>query len=300
MTKPRLATDVVRCLVQSQFPQWAHLEAEPVARDGWDNHTFRLGDDMSVRLPSADAYAPQVGKEQRWLPALAAGLPLPIPQPLARGEPGCGFPRPWSVYRWLAGAPASLGRISDLTRFAADLAAFLSSFHALGATAGPPAGEHSFFRGGSLSVYDAQTRALIEELADEFDPQAATAVWEEALASRWSREPVWVHGDVTAANLLVVDGRLAGVIDFGCMAVGDPACDLAIAWTLLEGPSRSEFRAGLGLDSDTWARGRGWALWKALLTRAEARRAGGDEAAWRRYGWRTDPGSLVAELLADC
>jgi aminoglycoside phosphotransferase (APT) family kinase protein len=156
---------------------------------------------------------------------------------------------------------------------------------------GPPAGEHSFFRGGPLATYDAETRAAIEERAHELDAAAATEVWEAALAATWRGPAVWVHGDVTGANLLVADGRLSAVIDFGCAAVGDPACDLAIAWTFFSGRSRDAFRGALALDDGTWARGRGWALWKALITR--------DDGAARRFGWRVGTREVIDEVLAD-
>lgn len=255
-------------LVAAQFPQWADLPIRPVAKGGWDNRTFHLGDRMILRLPSHARYAAQVEKEQRWLPRLARDLPLPIPVPLAKGEPAEDYPWPWSVYGWLDGETASAGRIDDPARFAADLAGFLAALQRIDATDGPAAGPHSFWRGGPLSTYDAETRAAIAALGDRIDAPAVTAVWDAALAADWNGVPVWVHGDVAAGNLLVRDGRLSAVIDFGCSCVGDPACDLAIAWTFFEGEAREAFRAALALDPGTWARGRGWTLWKALIVYA--------------------------------
>jgi aminoglycoside phosphotransferase (APT) family kinase protein len=259
---------LARRLVDSQFPQWADLPLSPVQPAGWDNRTFRLGTGKSVRLPSAEAYSAQVAKEQRWLPALASQLPLPIPDPLALGIPAEGYPWGWSIYRWLEGETAETARIVDLDEFATTLARFLSSLQQIDAVDGPPAGEHNFFRGGSLTVYDEETRDAISVLADRIDVATATAVWEAALASHWPGPPVWVHGDVSAANLLLDDGRLCAVIDFGSSGVGDPACDLVIAWTLLSGSSRETFRRAVAVDDATWARGRGWALWKSLITLA--------------------------------
>lgn len=303
MNKGDITAAVVECLVREQFPQWSALPVRPVDLDGWDNTTFRLGDHLSVRLPSADGYVPQVEKEHRWLPVLADRLPLPIPQPVATGVPGCGFPRPWSVYRWLPGRPWAGGTVVDEVQVAADLAAFLRALREVDASDGPPAGEHSAFRGGPLATYDTDTRASIAELADEIDAEAATAVWERALGAAWHRPPVWVHGDVTPSNLLVVDGHLGGVIDFGCCAVGDPACDTAIAWTVFSGDSRSAFVTGMDLDEATWQRGRGWALWKALITRRAERRTGPDAApaagAAARFGWRLDAGATITAILAD-
>ena len=134
---------------------------------------------------------------------------------------------------------------------------------------GPPPGRHNFFRGGPLTVYDAETRRAIVALEGRIDTGAASAVWEAALGAKWDGSPVWFHGVVASGNLLVEDGRLGAVIDFGTSGVGDPACDLAIAWTLFEGKSRDAFRAALELDDATWARGRGWTLWKGLITLAE-------------------------------
>ena len=259
---------LVRRLVTTQFPQWAHLPISPVELGGWDNRTFHLGDRMTVRLPSAAAYALQVEKEHHWLPRLAPHLPLPIPVPLAMGLPADGYPWHWSVYRWLDGEVASIECIADLRQFAIDLAEFLVALYRIDATGGPAPGPQNFYRGGSLTVYDDETRQAIAALEGAIDTKAATAVWEAALAATWRGSPVWVHGDVAAGNLLVLDGRLSAVIDFGTSGVGDPACDLAIAWTLLAGESRETFRAALPLDDGTWTRGRGWTLWKALITLA--------------------------------
>jgi aminoglycoside phosphotransferase (APT) family kinase protein len=287
-------------LVAAQFPQWADLPVVAVTLDGWDNTTFRLGDELSVRLPSADVYVAQVEKEHRWLPILARYLSLRIPEPVAVGRPGGKFPRPWSVYRWIEGDPASVERIASLTAFASDLADFLRELHAIDASVGPPPGKRNFFRGGSIDIYDTQTRKSIQFLAREIDADAATEAWEAALASTWDRAPVWVHGDVAASNLLVTDGELRAVIDFGCAAVGDPACDLVMAWTFFTDESREVFRRDLPLDDATWARGRGWALWKALITLAQEKIGGGDaDAAARRFGWRIGTREVIDLVLAD-
>jgi len=256
-------------LVASQFPQWADLPVELVEVDGWDNSTFRLGSRMAARLPSAARYAPQVEKEHRWLPKLAPLLPLPIPVPLAKGVPSEGYPFNWSVYRWIEGETAAVGRIENLVEFAKGLADFLSALQRIDPAGGPPPGRHNFFRGGPLTVYDTETRQAIAALDGTIDADAATAAWEAALAAAWHGPPVWFHGDVTAGNLLVEGGWLSAVIDFGTSGVGDPSCDLAIAWTLFGGESREAFRAVLLPDDATWARSRGWVLWKGLITLAE-------------------------------
>lgn len=271
--RPEIPVAQVQALVAAQFPHWAHLPIRPVEPGGWDNRTFHLGDTMSIRMPSAARYAAQVEKEHRWLPRLAPALPLPIPAPLAMGQPGAGYPWPWSIYRWLPGTPAMHADIPDRVRFARDLAAFLSALHRVAAD-GPSPGAHNFFRGGALQTYDGETTAALETLAGLIDTEAARDVWQTALNSSWEYPQVWVHGDIASGNLLVEEGRLSAVIDFGSSAVGDPACDLTIAWTFFEGGSREAFRDALPLDPATWARARGWALWKALITLATTPDAG--------------------------
>jgi len=232
-----------------------------------------------------------VEKEHRWLPKLVPLLPLPIPVPLAKGAPAEGYPWPWSVYRWLEGETASVGRIADLRRFATDLAEFLNALGRIDPAGGPPPGRHNFFRGGPLAVYDAETRQAIAALEGRIDTDAASAVWEVALGAKWNASPVWFHGDVASGNLLVEDGRLSAVIDFGTSGVGDPACDLAIAWTLFAGESREAFRATLRPGDATWARGRGWTLWKGLITLAEHIDTNPSQAAEARR--------VIDEVLAD-
>ncbi|MEV4532787.1 aminoglycoside phosphotransferase family protein [Asanoa sp. NPDC049518] len=257
---------LVRRLVAEQFPQWADLPVRPVAVGGNDNRTFHLGDAMSVRLPSAEGYVASVEKEQRWLPVLAPHLPVPIPAPLAQGRPGAGYPWPWSVNRWLDGSTAGPDTVADQTAFAVDLAGFLTALQGVDTGGEPAAGPHSFWRGASLEHYDDETRKTIATLEGRIDAAATTAEWDAALDARWHGKPVWFHGDVAVGNILVRDGRLAAVIDFGTSGVGDPACDMVIAWTFLDGPARDAFRAALHVDDATWQRGRGWALWKALIT----------------------------------
>ncbi|MBW6421118.1 aminoglycoside phosphotransferase family protein [Rhizobium sp. XQZ8] len=261
----QIETSTVERLIAGQFPDWAHLRLNPVAQGGWCNRTFHLGPDMSVRLPSAERYVAQVEKEHRFLPVLAAQLPLAIPSPLALGKPDEDYPWPWSIYRWIEGERASLEAIPNLTAFAEDLADFLKALWKADVTGGPPAGQHNFHRGGDLRVYDAETRQSIDVLADEVDGALMTEIWERALASRWAKDPVWVHGDISEGNLLVRDGRLSAVIDFGSSGIGDPACDLVIAWTFLDEPAAQAFRERLLLDAQTWERARGWCLWKALI-----------------------------------
>jgi aminoglycoside phosphotransferase (APT) family kinase protein len=266
MDRARIDVALARGLIDRQFPQWSDLPITEVALNGWDNRTFRLGSELSIRLPTGSWYAKQVEKEQRWLPVLAPRLPLPIPAPVVRGQPDDDYPFPWSVYRWLEGEPAAGAPIADLTDFATALAQFLNSLERTDATDGPAPGEHNFFRGGPLGHYAAEALEAVETLGDEIPRDDVLRVWEDAMATTWERDPVWFHGDVAVGNLLVREGRLAAVLDFGSSGVGDPACDMVIAWTFLEGASRDRFRADRGVDPGTWSRGRGWALWKALIT----------------------------------
>lgn len=287
----QIETSLVARLVATQFPQWAALPVRPVEPGGWDNRTFHLGEDKLVRLPSALRYVAQVEKEQLWLPRLAPRLPLPIPTPLGLGAPSEDYPWPWSIFGWLDGETAAVRSVADLRRFAMDLGAFLTALQSADATGGPSAGPHSFHRGGSLAIYDDETRRAVAALADRIDSAAVLAVWDAALAATCDGPPVWVHGDIAPGNLLVEHGRLSAVIDFGCAAVGDPACDLAIAWTFFQGESREAFRAALPLDTATWRRGRGWTLWKALIVWAALPGANpmGAEASQR----------IIEDLVAD-
>ena len=250
---PMIDVSVARRLIDSQFPPWSHLPITAVEFDGWDNHTFRLGSQLKIRLPTANRYATQVDKEHRWLPVIAPQLPLPIPTPIAKGEPDDGFPYPWSVYRWLDGAIASKAPVGDLPCFAATLGRFLNALGGVDATGGPQPGPHNFYRGGPLSTYEAETFKAIEMLGTEIPSDAAKRVWFDAMTTSWDREPVWFHGDVAAANLLVCDGRLAAVLDFDSCGVGDPACDAAIAWTFFSGATAR--RSGPG-SAQIAARGR--------------------------------------------
>ncbi|WP_229673654.1 aminoglycoside phosphotransferase family protein [Nakamurella endophytica] len=254
-------------LVALQFPHWSHLPVRAADPQGWDNRTFRLGDRLSVRLPSAAGYEPQIDKEHHWLPVLARRLPLPVPEPVALGRPALGYPFRWSVYRWRDGTVAADARWEPSV-LAADLGGFLAALRDVPPDGGPPAGGHSLFRGGPLAHYAGEAVRALDRLPAGAAP-GARDVLDRALASRWRRDPVWVHGDVAVNNLLVRDGRLAAVLDWGCSAVGDPACDTVPAWTMFDGAARRTFRAATALDADTWDRGRGWALWKAAITAAD-------------------------------
>lgn len=286
-----ISVSMVKALIAGQFPGWADLPVRPVSPGGWDNRTFRLGRDLSVRLPSAARYASMVQIEHEWLPRLAPHLPCPIPQPVAMGQPSEIYPWPWSIYRWIDGETAHGLEARHLKPFARDAARFLNALRKLDTSGGPMAGAQNFFRGAHPSVYDAETRAALARLADTVDVDAAEAVWRAALGSRWDRAPVWIHGDFSAGNILVNGTRLAAVIDFGTTGIGDPACDLVIAWIFLDQESRQTFKSEIDLDPATWTRARAWALWKALITLVPLKDRGDPKAFEQRR--------IIQEILND-
>lgn len=256
---------LVRRLLEAQMPQWARLPLRPVTSGGTDNAMFRLGDELVVRLPMLERAVAAVEKEQRWLPVLGPQLPLAVPEPVAVGSPGGGYPWPWSVYRWLPGEnpePETLDR-----EHAADaLADFIAALQQIDASDGPCGTPERGYRALPLVGRDARTRTCIRQLQHRYDPEVFSMAWDRALeAPEWDGPPTWMHSDLHALNLLAVDGRLTAVIDFGSLVVGDPSCELMVAWTLLDEPARSRFRRRLDVDDATWARGRGWALsWGAI------------------------------------
>jgi aminoglycoside phosphotransferase (APT) family kinase protein len=252
---------LVRRLLAEQLPRWADLPIEPVLSAGTENAIFRLGDDMAVRLPRHPGAAGDAEREHEWLPRIGPRLPLATPVPLAIGTPGQGYPWDWSVARWLPGEVATGERIADPRQAATDLARFVTALRRLDPTGAPPAG-----RGRPLATRDASVREAIVALDGTLDTGAVAAAWEAALeAPAWEGPPVWSHGDLYDGNLLAQDGRLTGVIDWAGAGVGDPACDLIVAWSLFAGEARDAFRAGVEVDDATWARGRGWALSVALI-----------------------------------
>lgn len=263
MHADEIPTDVplVRRLLAAQFPEWAALPIEPVSSSGTDNALYRLGADMVVRLPRIHWAVGGVEKDFRWLPMLAPLLPVAIPVPLAKGTPAEGYPWEWGVYPWLEGENPTVDGIADADSLARDAARFVDALQRIDPTGGPPAS-----RGAPLATRDEPTREAIEALRGVIDVDGATAAWEAALgAPVWHGPPVWVHSDLLPGNLLVEQGRLSAVIDFGGLGLGDPACDLMVAWTLFSGESRDVFRSALSVDDATWARGRGHALSWALI-----------------------------------
>jgi aminoglycoside phosphotransferase (APT) family kinase protein len=280
---------LVRRLLAAQFPQWADLPIRLVASYGTDHDVYRLGEDLAVRLPRIGWATGQAAKEAEWLPRLAGHLPLAVPVQLAMGHPAEGYPFDWSVYAWLPGENAN-GTLDDLCQAAVDLAAFVHALREVDTTGAPPRPRGG--RGGPLVEYDEDVRRSIAQLGDRIDGQLALRSWEESLGvPPWSAREVWVHGDLLPGNLLVVDGQLSAVIDFGCLNVGDPACDLQPAWNVFAGDSRARFRAELDVDDASWLRGRGWALYQAVMALP--------------YYWDTNPGMIrqathaLRQVLAD-
>ena len=291
MHADEVATDaaLVRRLLAAQFPQWSARSIEPVVSYGTDHDIYRLGADVAARLPRIGWATEQAAKEAKWLPLLAPHLPLALPVPLAMGRPADGYPFDWSVCTWLPGQNAN-GTISDLDLAAVDLAAFVIALRQIDTTGAHPRPPHG--RGAPLAENGEQVRQSIAQLGDRIDADAALRSWQESLdAPTWDGPEVWVHGDLLPGNLLVVDGRLSGAIDFGGLNVGDPACDLQPAWNVFTGASRARFRTELQVDDASWLRGRGWALCQAVSALP--------------YYWDTNPGMVrqashaLAQVLAD-
>ena len=249
---------LVRRLVARQMPHLAHRPLAAVEPWGTDNAIWRLGEDLVVRLPRIGWATGQVERDATWLPFLAAHLPIPIPEPVAIGEPDCGYPYRWAVHRWLAGAPAVPDRIGP--GFAADLAAVVRALWSVPSAGAPPARN----RARPLAEYDEATRAAIATASQLVDAEAATRVWEESLAAEAHHgEPVWVHGDLEG-NCLVAGGRLCGLVDWGSACAGDPAVDVQVAWSpLFSEESRVVFLDVLDVDDATIARSRGAAIHQA-------------------------------------
>ncbi len=260
-TRPRIDGALVRRLVDTQFPQWAGLPLKLLNPAGSDHVIYRLGGELSVRLPRHPGAIGQAGKEFHWLPRLAPHLPLAIPVPVGVGDPGFGYPWPWAVSRWLDGEVATVEALGDSPGAAVELARFLDALHRFTPEDVPAGSSPEDLTGRPLSDRDRATRLAIAEVDGVFDAAAMTELWDAALtAPGWDRAPVWFHGDFHTGNLLTSDGRLSAVIDFGGLGTGDPACDLTIAFTLMSADSRAAFRDALGVDDATWLRGRGWAL----------------------------------------
>ena len=246
--------ELVRRLLTDQFPQWAELPIERVASSGTDNALYRVGPELVVRMPRIHWAIGSVHKDYEWLPKLAPHLPISIPEPLAKGDPGHGYPWTWGVYRWLPGENPDAG--PGAAPLARDVAQFVAALRRIDGSRGPGA-----YRGSGLTMQIDGARYGLTRLRGVIDTETAALVWDRALrAPAWSGPDTWLHGDLMPGNLLVQDGRLSAVIDWGSSGTGDPAADVMVAWTLFDREGRRIFREELGVEDAEWDRGRGWAL----------------------------------------
>ncbi|GLI26747.1 hypothetical protein ARHIZOSPH14_09890 [Agromyces rhizosphaerae] len=281
---------LARRLVAAQFPEWAHLPIGAAPSQGTDNAMYRLGDELAVRLPRMPWAAAPLEREYRWLPLIAPQLPVAAPLPLALGRPADGYPWHWTVCRWLVGehppvddeADASSSALAGQHDLARDLAAFARAMRDLDPDGAPTtawplplAGEDDFVSGQLAAIG-----------ATELD-----AIWSAARSARPPATRTWIHGDLSPGNLLVADGRLTGVLDFGTMGLGDPASEHRVAWNLLGRTTRETYRAAVDADDDEWARARGWALLQALAQLAHVAERHPPIAAGARR--------VLAELLSE-
>lgn len=255
--------ELVRTLLSHQCPQWAHLPLKSITSFATSHAIFRLGDEYVVRLPRIESAAASIHKEYTWVPQLASYLTIPISAPCFQGKPDGSYPWPWLVGKWHEGYNPDFEKGEEYALLAQELAGFLNQLHGIRLTGNEPIAS----RGTHVGYLESATRKAIQQLQDEVELTPAIALWEELLrVPSWPQEPVWVHGDLLPVNILVQDNRLGAVIDFADMGLGDPACDLIVAWGLLGASSRKVLRGNLqGLDAAAWERSKGWALSIALI-----------------------------------
>ena len=263
----QITTDLVKRLLDFQFPEYNNLQIKAVKKQGWDNRTFRLGKEKLIRLPSGEYYSEKIIKETKYLPKLAPHLTTKISKPLKLGKPSAIYPFNFAIYEWIEGTSANHLKFTDkeLQMIAKDLSVFLNELHHINNLKGPSPGKHNGWGGGELNLFDKDTKIQIDKLRDIINKTKSLDLWEQAKSSKWNKKPVWIHGDFYFGNFLIQHNKLTGVIDFGGMAKGDPAKDLAIAWTFLKNESREIFKNKIIYDSDTWIRAKGWVLWKATF-----------------------------------
>ncbi|WP_307860973.1 aminoglycoside phosphotransferase family protein [Cellulomonas wangleii] len=250
--------ELARALLVQQHPDLAHLPLHG-RTFGWDNLTWRLGEDLALRFPVRETSSTLVEREQRWLPVLAARLPVPVPRPVRDGRPGHGYPWAWSVVPWLPGTPVAATPVADRTGWATELADALAALH----RPAPPDAPTNPYRGVPL----AQRHEVMASRLTEAVPHVAAlrdALEAGLAAPAWDRDPVWVHGDPHPGNLVAAGGHLTGLIDFGDLCSGDPASDLATAWMTFDAAGRAAFVARTQeahrWDAATWVRARAWAV----------------------------------------
>jgi aminoglycoside phosphotransferase (APT) family kinase protein len=273
---PRAEVDVepalVRALLEAQHPDLAKLPLKDVG-SGWDNRLYRLGEDLAVRLPQRAVAAPLIEREQRWLPQLAPRLPLPVPIPVRTGEPGCGYPWPWTIVQWRIGESAETAALRDPVETAMDLGRFVLALH----QPAPPDAPRNPVRGVPLADRAEVFEKRVRQVDRLVDAVSVLAAWNRLVNTPpWTGPALWLHGDLHPGNLLVSEGRLSAVLDFGDLCAGDPATDLSVAWMLLPASARPIFRAVARgpddrIDDETWMRARGWALALGLAYLASSR-----------------------------
>ncbi|MDP9067993.1 MAG: aminoglycoside phosphotransferase family protein [Actinomycetota bacterium] len=254
-----ISEEVVRHLLREQFPKWAELPLRRIEPQGTVNAIFRLGDGLSVRLPRRNGPTTPASKESEWLPRLAPALPLDIPVPVGQGKPTNGYPWFWEIHTWVQGDRVPVEEI-DALQAARDLASFLAALQSAASEGAPPG------RGIPLAERDMEMQHWFAKFDGD---RRVHAEWRRALAAPpWGGPPVWHHGDLDVRNWLVRDGRLTGIIDWGSMGIGDPGCDVMVAWKLHSAEARDAFREALHVDDATWERARGWALSQAVAVLA--------------------------------
>ncbi len=253
---------LVHTLLKSQCPHWSHLPLKAIISNGTVHALFRLGSQYIVRLPRIDGATESLDKEYEWLPKISQILKMPISEPLFKGNSDKSYPWSWTVHKWHEGHNPNFEKENEYKKLAKDLAYFLNELHEINLANGPYSR-----RGVPLKKLDVGTRKAIEDLEGEIDIQSVASLWNQlSNTPTWNRDPVWVHGDLLSGNIIVQNNRLSAVIDFSDVGIGDPACDLIIAWSLLNAPSRRYFRENLeNIDDNTWERGKGWALSIALI-----------------------------------
>lgn len=265
--------DLAKKLINKQFPEFNELPIRKVASMGEDNYIYHVGDRMLIRIPRHGQYAAQAMTEQKWLPLLAPHLSVQIPKPVASGTSSIEYHWNFSIYEWITGDSLNTFSVHkvDYESLTKSIGGFLKELHSIDTQNGPVAAIRNFWKGGDLSVYTRETTNAISCLINDEDEPKALKIWEEALQSSWQKEPVWIHGDLNAENIIMENNKLKGIIDWGNMGIGDPACDLVITWTFLPAKYRHFFKSLVGLDTATWQRAKGWALWKALTTLKSSR-----------------------------
>lgn len=255
---------LIRKVLRDQTPQWAGLPLHRVDSSGTDNELFRLGESLVVRVPRRPSASRQITKELDWLPRLT-GLPLAIPKLRHRGPVDLGIECEFGIFDWMEGDIANPEKIADPDEAAASLAGFLKALREMSVDGAPPAGSINSQRGVALAEMEERTLPAIQVVSDEIDASAAIELWKAGVCEPFSAPPAWLHGDLKADNLLAIDGKLSGVIDWGLAAAGDPAADYAAAWSWVAPAARGTFRQILSLSENDWLRAKAWALYGAVI-----------------------------------